>query len=232
MRCDEVIRELAVPTDDRDGTALADHLAGCPSCVAWADRAARLDRLWNATRPLEPAPEAWGSVWANINQALESSALERERPATTPSSIRSGAAPKLFTHPGLAPSQPSSRPRTRRFMAIAMMVGVAQAAAILIAVGLAWHDRHPDRAPRAPRLALENAPAPAHGPSVIRAREAVVFEVDIEEGRLIKFCVDGPMPRVEDVTPQQIFGIRDQPPSDMMMFNVVESFARTVVASQ
>ena len=74
MRCDEVIRELAVPTDDRDGTALAEHLAGCPSCVAWARRAALLDRLWEATRPPEPSPEAWDSVWANINQALQSPA--------------------------------------------------------------------------------------------------------------------------------------------------------------
>ena len=31
MHCDEVIRELAVPTDDRDSAALAEHLANCPS---------------------------------------------------------------------------------------------------------------------------------------------------------------------------------------------------------
>jgi hypothetical protein len=44
--------------------------------------------------------------------------------------------------------------------------------------------------------------------------------------------VDGPAPRVEDLTPQELFGVRDGFPGDMMMFNAAESFARTVVASQ
>jgi hypothetical protein len=67
---------------------------------------------------------------------------------------------------------------------------------------------------------------------MIRVSQPVVFEMDIEEGHLMKVCVDGPAPRVEDVTPQEMFGVRDGTPSDMMMFNVAESFARTVVASQ
>ena len=33
MQCDKVIRELAVPTDDRDPASLAEHLAECPSCA-------------------------------------------------------------------------------------------------------------------------------------------------------------------------------------------------------
>ena len=56
MRCDEVIRELAVPTDDRDSAALAEHLASCPSCAGWAKRDAQFDRLWEATRPTNPRP--------------------------------------------------------------------------------------------------------------------------------------------------------------------------------
>ncbi len=32
MRCDEVIGELAVPSDDCDSAALAEHLAQCPAC--------------------------------------------------------------------------------------------------------------------------------------------------------------------------------------------------------
>ena len=33
MHCHAVIRELAVPTDDRDSTALAEHLATCAVCL-------------------------------------------------------------------------------------------------------------------------------------------------------------------------------------------------------
>ena len=60
MRCDEVIRELAVPTDDRDSAALAEHLANCPSCAVWAKRDAEFDRLWDATRPAEPSSRGVG----------------------------------------------------------------------------------------------------------------------------------------------------------------------------
>jgi hypothetical protein len=231
MRCDEVIRELAVPTDDRDRTVLDAHLADCPSCVAWARRATLLDQLWEATRPCEPAPEAWDSVWANITQSLQSATAEREFAATAPSSLRLGASPKIITHSVPAPTQPSNRAHARRFAAIVLM-GLAQAAAILVALGLAWRVERPSQTPRNPQIAQNNTPSPPRVPSVIRVSQPVMFEVDIEEGHLMKFCVDGPAPRVEDVTPQMAFGIRDGTPGDMMMFNVVESFARTMVASQ
>ena len=77
MRCDEVVRELAAPTADRDRAAMADHLAGCPACAEWARRAEALDRLWDATRPAEPSPEAWDAVWANIARALPCPASAR-----------------------------------------------------------------------------------------------------------------------------------------------------------
>jgi hypothetical protein len=231
MRCDEVIRELAVPTGDRDRTLLAGHLADCPSCVAWARRAALLDQLWDATRPGEPSPEAWDSVWANITQSLQSATAERESSATAPSSLRLGASPKVITHSASAPMQPSNHPRARWFTAI-VLIGLAQAAAILVALGLGWRIEHPSQTAKTPQIAHNSTPAPPRVPSVIRVSQPVMFEVDIEEGHLMKFCVDGPAPRVEDVTPQMAFGIRDGTPGDMMMFNVVESFARTMVASQ
>jgi hypothetical protein len=232
MRCDEVIRELAVPSDHRDGTALAEHLTGCPSCAAWNRRAGLLDRLWDATRPPEPSPQAWDSVWANINHALQSAPDSRELAATSPTVSRPGTSPKVFVHPGPDRMQPADRPRTGRVMAIAMLVGLAQAAAILIAVGLAWRIQPVVPAGQGPPVAQNDTPAPAHLPSMIRVSQPVVFEMDIEEGHLMKFCVDGASPRVEDLTPQELFGVRDGFPGDMMMFNAAESFARTVVASQ
>ena len=66
MRCEDVIRELAAPTDTRDAASLAEHLSRCPSCAAWAERAARLDHLWEVTQPAEPTPEVWDNVWAQV----------------------------------------------------------------------------------------------------------------------------------------------------------------------
>ena len=54
LRCDDVTRELAAPSADRDCAALADHLAGCPSCSTFAAGVDALDRLWVVTRPAEP----------------------------------------------------------------------------------------------------------------------------------------------------------------------------------
>ena len=73
MQCDEVIKELATPTDHRDSTALAGHIAGCPACAGWANRAVQLDRLWEATRPPEPTPEVWDAVWARMATSLDPS---------------------------------------------------------------------------------------------------------------------------------------------------------------
>ncbi len=117
MRCHEVVRELAVPTGDLDASGLADHLARCPRCASWAEGAARLDRLWEATRPAEPAG-SWEMTWAGVSRALDR--------APTPESET------------LRPDFSSSRPWRRSTL---VAFGLAQAAAILIAVGfLSRHD--------------------------------------------------------------------------------------------
>jgi DNA-binding helix-hairpin-helix protein with protein kinase domain len=71
MRCDDVIHELATPTAGGDPAALADHLAICPSCARSAANAARFDRLWEATRPVEPSVETWDALWANVSARLD-----------------------------------------------------------------------------------------------------------------------------------------------------------------
>jgi len=110
MRCDEVIRELAAPTDDRDETLLAAHLAGCSSCADWARRAALLDQLWDATRPSEPSAEAWDTVWANMTRALESHAATRELSTAAPNALRNGFAPEIFTSPAPIPLPHTHQP--------------------------------------------------------------------------------------------------------------------------
>ncbi|MGP0062460.1 MAG: hypothetical protein ACLQGP_02500 [Isosphaeraceae bacterium] len=234
MRCDEVIRELAVPTGDRDQAALAEHLAGCPSCVAWNRRAAMLDQLWDATRPAEPSPEAWDSVWANLNQALPSTSADHQVASSAPNTLRMADSTKVITHFDSAHTQTANHSRTQRFVAIAAMVGLAQAAAILIAMGLAWQAEPGAPARKLPPIAQNPTPAP-HAPSMIRVDTPVVFEADIEEGHLMKFRMDGPKPERVDVTPPEMaYGIGDGTPGDVMyvMFNRMESIATPMVASQ
>ena len=66
-------------------------------------------------------------------------------------------------------------------MAIALM-GLAQAAAILIAVGLAWHARHPAPDPPEPPVAQTDTPAPPRVPSAIRVSAPVMFEAGYRGG--------------------------------------------------
>ena len=188
MRCDEVVRELAAPTADRDPAAMADHLAGCPACAEWARRAEALDRLWDATRPAEPSPEAWDAVWAHIAQALPCPASARieDPPAIGVTPSRNGSGPKVVVHPAApvtAPAGPRTRDRAWRFAAVAL-VGLAQAAAILVALGLAWRTQNrPDGPRNTPIPLVENAP-PAT-PVAIRSEKLVEVEAEIEGSCLI-----------------------------------------------
>jgi hypothetical protein len=252
MRCDEVIRELAAPTDDRESAALAAHLGGCPSCSEWARQAARLDRLWDATRPPDPSPEAWASVWANVARSLPSAAADDEAQAVRARPSRNGTASKIVAHP--APPTPAANPpRTWRMGAIALMV-LAQAAAILVALGLAW--RGPSSGPPSRNVEVANhlTPALPSAPAPIRVNSPVRVEAEIEEGGLVVIVSDGPAPQVVDRTrPEMAFsveamyvmaGIARAVGIDVrvemtygvdamyVMFNVVESIASPRIASR
>jgi hypothetical protein len=102
MHCADAIEAL-VTSAEPASAALAEHLAHCPDCAARAARDARLMQLWEATRPQEPAPDVWATVWADLTSKL----------ATPP-------APVL----PLAPIRPWQRWAPAAF-------GIAQAAALL-----------------------------------------------------------------------------------------------------
>jgi hypothetical protein len=173
MRCEEVIRELAAPTDDRDAAALAEHLAGCPGCAGWARRAAQLDRLWEATRPLEPAPEVWDALWAGLSQSLgPAPATEVESTMTlTPLASRNGSPSKVKDEPPAMQPRRSSQSRPWSFPAIGSF-GSGLAAAMLLAVGLAWG-------------VWVNEP------------------VEIEEGHMVVIRANWPVPTVVDTMPEE-----------------------------
>lgn len=160
MRCDAVIRELAVPTDERDSAGLAEHVAHCPACAAWAKRAAGLDRLWEATRPPEPSAEVWDALWGHMAHSLDASMPHGVDSFTPVVPSSSGSPSRDETQ---VPSLPRARSRTRRWAAIGL-IGLAQAAAVLLAVGLAWRGFAPSQPPQVALVA-----DPTHSPSGSRS---------------------------------------------------------------
>lgn len=69
MRCQDIIRELTVPTGRVDNALLTSHLAACPECARTARGLGQLDAAWHATRAEEPSSQAFQRVWARANQA-------------------------------------------------------------------------------------------------------------------------------------------------------------------
>lgn len=116
MRCGNVIRELSAPTGEPPAATLADHLATCSSCARWAERNARLDQIWEATRPPELTAAAWDRLWANVSESLDQ--------------------PQVTRSPALVPAVAVGRGWHGSAVAA---FALAQAAAILICFGLAWH---------------------------------------------------------------------------------------------
>jgi hypothetical protein len=116
------------------------------------DPAARLDALWEATRPVEPSAPAWERVWASVADDLD-----RFSAATAPT-WRSG----VIVHP----ASPVFSRRPLAVGAAAVAVVLAQAAAILLAVGLSWHGA-------------------ARDPATPGQSQVATAEVRIEEGQLV-----------------------------------------------
>jgi hypothetical protein len=221
MHCDEVVRELATPTSARDRAAMAEHLAACPDCAGWARRADQLDQLWEATRPDEPSPEAWDAVWTSIAQALPGTA-DSAAAGVHPS--RNGSGPRIVAPP--APAPVASRPRgySRRFAAI-VLVGLAQAAAILVALGLAWQTPPRPDGPRTfkPDVADNSPPNPAPAlPVAIRVASPVKVDVEIHEGRLMLIPASGASWVVPDRAGAMIPGIGGLVRAEMAVAPVVD----------
>jgi len=254
MRCDDVIRELAVPTDERDRTALAEHLARCPACTAWAKRATGLDRLWEATRPPEPSSEAWDTLWAHLAHSLDLPTSNEV--ATFTSFVPSQNGSRAEGEPQPIRPHPSSRSHRGRWVVIGL-IGVAQAAAVLLAVGLSWRIFTPSQPPQVGVVADSTSPASASllkdkvQPTLEVVRISVPpegFPTVVDEGTLMVIHADpkprtmllpifsshsmfviqveGQIPTVVNRTPAEAsFGVDDW----LLGFHAVESLANTEV---
>jgi len=183
MRCDEVMRELNLRGDDRDDRALAQHLAECQACARWAEHAARFNRLWDATRPVEPATESWDRLWSSVTARLDHSGT-----VATPHSRPDHA----FATVGDAASQHAS-PATRswRGLAAIALVGLAQAAALFLAVNLFWNTT--GKNPQPPRL-------PERADLVRQTAPSLDSVVDVEWGQVILIrSEEGPKVEIRDL---------------------------------
>lgn len=172
MNCDAVIRELAVPTDDRDPVALAEHLANCSSCASWVKKDAEFRHLWDATCPVDPPPQIWDTMWSQLASSLDSATPAGSK-AYMPSTLPlNGSLSPLETQFGLSPASTPSR--SRNWVVIGL-IGVAQAAAVLLTVAWSWYI---------------SSKAPT--------------SVDIEEGRWVVIRVEDSAVKVVDLTPDGI----------------------------
>jgi hypothetical protein len=193
MHCDEVIRELAVPTDERDSAVLAEHLASCHQCSAWATRDAEFEYLWNATRSGEPSGQAWDTVWSHITSSLDRTASAEIKEYRVP------IAPSPLVETPIRPFSRSSRSRSWKRSAI-VGIGIAQAAGVLLAVGITW------------RMSTKSSI-----PSVveIEAGQSVVIRVDDAAADIVVLAPDGMSSSVDDW---------------YLVFNQIEAIANPVVA--
>jgi hypothetical protein len=236
MRCDEVIRELATPTDGRDATALREHLADCTSCAGWAQRAEQLDRLWEATRPDEPSPQVWQKVWAEIALSVPvTSASAKEGLGAFVHPSANGSAASVIPRP--APAQRAARSGFRHLATIGLLA-LAQAAAVLLALGLAWQSSVAPPRPRVGQMAkVERQPAPSHSTSspIVQAVEPskIDAEIEIDEGRLIVIRSEDSTLQLVDVTPPEMASGLDHGLDPwLLMFNRVESLDNPTIASR
>lgn len=148
----------------------------------------RLDRLWEATRPETPSARDWDRVWAAVSAELDQPAeadVETNNPAIIPAPRRGWAAVGLIL--------------------------VAQAAAVLLALGLTWgrFEANPgaEGADASPKLAT----------AVVR----------VEEGQLVLIRTDADEIQITDLTDDEGSGGVD---AWYLVYNLLESLANPVVA--
>jgi hypothetical protein len=180
MRCEDLTRELASPTGAHSPAELAGHLADCPCCAERARQADRFEQLWQATRPIEPSPLMMDALWASASAALEAQ--------SAPSTLRLEG----FTH-------------RRGWLRPALLV--AQAAAILIAVGFVWVRKNQVEPEQVVITPIKNVvPVPTQNPQPIQNSDLEAFAlfkvakldivVGVDESAFVRIPVDNKNPQV------------------------------------
>jgi hypothetical protein len=213
MRCVDVIQELAAPRDMQDAAALADHLRHCSSCATFADRAGRLDRLWEATRPSEPTTDVWDSLWSQLTHSLERTTSQK---VVSSRDFPNGSTSASVLDFAVKPAERSpTRSFRSRLQAGIGVVGLSRVAAAFLIAGLTWW-------------------------FVLPAKKSLP-SVDIEAGHpMVVIIADPQSPSVVDHTPKGMTASADREYVDWygderyfdwpQVFNEVEFLAKPQVA--
>lgn len=177
----------------------------------WAKHADCFDDMWEATRPADPSTETWDHLWSAVSARLDNSPVPV---AKTPS---------LRTRPVTPSTEAAELRRSRRFpvwrgAAAIGLVGLAQAAALLLAVNLYWNST-PGVAP---------APEPDPVLQVVQQTPVPILDpvVDVEAGQVVLIRSEGSTVKILDLS------LSEAPNGEdpwYVFFNRVES-ASTVVA--
>ncbi len=229
MNCDDVKREISVPTGVYGSDRMAEHLAACASCNIWAKRARQLDQVWDVTRPTEPGPEAWDSLWARVTSSLDQTPAKGFTVESTASRAPYGVVASEQA-PG---SRRNQRVRSRRRTLLTVgLIGLAQAATVLIAVGLTWNGSTRSNAP-----VIAGSGTPPHA----AAKSQLAHVIEIDEGRLVVIQLDDAAVQVVDRTPEvagfrldkRLRNLESALVDDwLVMLNEVESMTKPLVAMQ
>jgi hypothetical protein len=218
MQCNDVIRQLAVQTDDVVPLSIAEHLAGCTACAEWAKRASQLDRLWEATRAPDPSPEAWEGVWNRVIESLDSPPSMHVEHQALPAALGNGS--MHASHAAVVKHSGSSFNR-RSSLAKVISFGLAQAAAVFIAISVVWQFF-----PSMQKPGMRNQPPSLVGNTA--PRDASSLSVDIEEGNLVMIEAVGDKPQVFILRSETSrLGIDEW----LLMFNHVEAMAPNSVVA-
>ena len=163
---------------DRPGKAVMRPAQPNPSFPAQPGATDRLDRVWAATRPLEPTPALLDALWVHASAELDQ--IEATAPPVIPTSRRW-----------------SSRRR------VVAGVALAQAAALLVCVGFALLPRRDE--PVGP-LALNPPDRPASKPMVVVGSEQTLCVRIDADGFRNDFLDQPPMfPTMADNTSHDFF---------------------------
>lgn len=157
-----------------------------PAEPSFSSPAERFDRAWAATRPAEPSPELLDALWAQASAELD----------------RIDAAGRSASHESLIPI---GRRRTRR-RRIVVGIALAQAAALLVGVGLAVISRRGE-----PVVPVVVVPAvqpvqPAGKPMVVvGAEQTLVIRIDDAGDRVYFLDQPSMFPTMADHTSHDFF---------------------------
>ena len=224
MHCDDVIRELAVPTDDRDSAALAEHLASCSHCSGWAQKDSQFERLWAATRPHEPSAQVWDEVWSQLGESLGSPDPVKLAAPIVSTGASNGSVSSL--------KSPLNSPLTMRRpgswkLAVIALVGLAQAAAVLLTVSSRWPISTKSTGPEL--TTSTEGPSSSSNSSLPASerRPLSIPVVEIEAGQSVVIHVDDSAANVLVLTHD---GISSSVDDWYLVFNAIEAIAHPVVA--